>query len=53
VADEYFVDIIQYKSTGNAPQEFNTIQKKNMVVKDSDYQLIAGNLYKMGADNIL
>jgi hypothetical protein len=35
------------------PQEFNTTQKKNMVVRDADYQLIARQLYKMGADNIL
>jgi hypothetical protein len=32
VADEYFADIIQYLSTGTAPQEFNTAQKKNLVV---------------------
>jgi hypothetical protein len=36
VADEYFDDIIQYLSTGNVPQEFNTVQKKNMVVKATD-----------------
>jgi hypothetical protein len=35
------------------PQEFNTVQKKNMVVKATNYQLIVGHLYKMGANNIL
>jgi hypothetical protein len=35
------------------PQEFSTAQKKNMVVRVADYQLIAGHLYKMGADSIL
>jgi hypothetical protein len=35
------------------PQEFNIAQKKNMVVMVVDYQLITGNLYKMGADRIL
>jgi hypothetical protein len=35
------------------PQEFNTAQKKNLVVRATDYQLIVGHLYKMGADNIL
>ena len=35
------------------PQEHNTVQKKNMVVRAVDYQLIAGHLYKMGANNIL
>jgi hypothetical protein len=29
------------------------MQKKNIVVIVADYQLIAGHLYKMGADNIL
>jgi hypothetical protein len=53
IVDEYFTDIIQYLSTGTTPQEFNTTQKKNLVVRVADYQLIAGNLYKMGADNIL
>jgi hypothetical protein len=28
-------------------------QKKQLVVKSMDYQLIAGNLYKLGADGIL
>jgi hypothetical protein len=49
VVDEYFTDIIEYLSTGVAPQEFSTAQKKNMVVRVADYQLIAGHLYKMGA----
>jgi hypothetical protein len=53
VADEYFKDIIQYLRTGTTPQEFNTAQKKNLVVRAADYQLIAGHLYKMGADSIL
>jgi hypothetical protein len=25
IADEYFIDIIQYLSTGTAPQEYNTM----------------------------
>jgi hypothetical protein len=29
------------------------VQKKNLVVRAVDYQLIAGHLYKLGADNIL
>jgi hypothetical protein len=53
VAEEYFFNIIQYLSIGTAPQEFNTTQKKNLVVKDADYQLIAGYLYNMGAYNNL
>jgi hypothetical protein len=53
VADEYFADIIQYLSTRTAPQEFNTTQKKNLVVRVVDYQLTVGHLYKMGLDIIL
>jgi hypothetical protein len=40
-------------STGFAPKEFNTAQKNNMVVRDENYQLIVGHLYKLGVDNIL
>lgn len=28
-------------------------QKKQLVVKSADYHLIAGNLYKLGADEVL
>jgi hypothetical protein len=41
VADEYIADIIEYLSTGVAPQEFSNVKKKNMVVRAVDYQLIA------------
>jgi hypothetical protein len=41
ITDEYFADIIEYFSRGIAPQEFNTAQKKNMVVRAADYRLIA------------
>ena len=35
------------------PQEFSTVQKKHMVVGVVDYKIIAGHLYKMGANRIL
>jgi hypothetical protein len=35
------------------PKEFSTMQKRNMVVRAADYQLIAGHLYKLGEDIIL
>jgi hypothetical protein len=35
------------------PQEYTTVQKKNLVVHTTDYQLITGHLYKMGIDIIL
>jgi hypothetical protein len=53
VVDEYFTDIIQYLSTWMTPQEFNTAQKKNLVVRATDYQLIVGHMFKMCADSIL
>jgi len=53
VADEYFSDIIEYLSTRTTPQEFNKTQKKNLVVRIANYQLIVGHLYKMSAYNIL
>jgi hypothetical protein len=53
IVDEYFSDIIQYLSIGTAPHEYNTAQKKNLVVRVAYYQLIVGNLYKMGVYNIL
>jgi hypothetical protein len=53
VDDEYFASIIQYLSTGTTPQELNTMQKKNIVVQALEYQLIAGQLYKMGVNSIL
>jgi hypothetical protein len=40
-------------STGTTPQDYTTMQKKNLVVHAADYQLITGNLYKMGTNNIL
>jgi hypothetical protein len=53
IVDEYIVDIIEFLSTGFAPKEYNTTQKKNLVVRVVDYQLIAVHLYKLGVDNIL
>jgi hypothetical protein len=53
MVDDYFLDIIQFLNTGMAPSEMIVAQKKQLVVKETDYQLIAGNLYKMGADGIL
>jgi hypothetical protein len=53
IVDEYFVDIIEFSSIIFAPREFTTAQKKNLVVRDVDYQLIVGHLYKIGVDNIL
>ena len=53
VVDEYFDNIIEYLSIGVSPQEFSTVRKKNLVVRDANYLLILGHLYKMGTNNIL
>jgi hypothetical protein len=53
ITDEYFADNIWYLSTGTAPQEYKIAQKKNLVVRAVDYQLIVGHLEKMGTDRIL
>jgi hypothetical protein len=53
IVDDYFTEIIQYLSIGIVPQEYTSMQKKNMVVCIVDYQLIVGHLYNIGADSIL
>jgi hypothetical protein len=53
MVDDYFVDIVEFLHTGLAPSNMTVAQKKQLVVKATDYQLIARNLYKLGADGIL
>jgi hypothetical protein len=53
IVDDYFIEIILYLSTCTMTQDYTIAQKKNLVVHSVDYQLIAGHLYKMGADSIL
>jgi hypothetical protein len=53
IVDDHFAEIIQYLSTGIAPQYYTTAQKRNLVVHATIYQLITRHLYKMSADNIL
>jgi hypothetical protein len=36
-----------------APHKYTFIQKKQLVVRATDFQIIAGQLYKMGPDEIL
>jgi hypothetical protein len=50
--DDHFVEIVQFLSTGMAPREYTVIQKKQLAVRPPDFQLIAGQLYKMGPDEI-
>jgi hypothetical protein len=51
--DDHFVEIVQFLSTGMAPSEYTIPQKKQLVVQTTDFSLIAGQLYKMGPDEIL
>jgi hypothetical protein len=53
MVDDYFSDIVKFLSTQMAPSEMKVAQKKQLVVKATDYQLIADNLYKLGVDKIL
>jgi len=53
MVDDYLADIVQFFSTGEASSDFIVAQKKQLVVKETKYQLIAGNLYKLGTDGIL
>ena len=53
VADDHYAPIGQFLSTGVAPANMSISQKKQLVIKASDFQLIAGKLYKLGSDEIL
>jgi hypothetical protein len=53
MVDDYFMNIMQFLSIGMAPSDMTTVQKKQLVVKATNYQLIAGNMYKLRADGIL
>ena len=53
MVDDYFQDIVQFLSTGISPSEMTTQQKKQLAVRAADFTLIAGQLYKMGPDEIL
>jgi hypothetical protein len=47
------VDIVEFLCTGMAPPEMTIAHKKKLVVKEANYKLIVGNLYKLGEDEIL
>lgn len=53
MVDDYFLDIDEFLSGGKAPDHYTVAQKKQLVVRASNYQLIAGQLYKLGMDDIL
>ena len=49
----HIADIIQFLVTGNEPTEYTEKQRKQLVVKATDFTIIAGQLYKLGLDEIL
>jgi hypothetical protein len=51
--NDHFTEIVQFLSIGMAPREYTVIQKKKLVVCAADFSLIAGQLYKMGPNEIL
>jgi hypothetical protein len=51
--NDHFAEIVQFLSTGMTPREYTVIQKKQLVVCARYFQLIVGQLYKMGPDEIL
>lgn len=52
VADQ-FVDITTYLMIGSTPTDLTIVQNKQLVTKSISYQLIARQLYKLGAYSIL
>ena len=53
VADDHFIDIIQFMAIGMAPTDYTMKQKKELVVREFDFSLIFGHLYKTRLDGIL
>jgi len=53
VSDGNFEDIIHFLTTGTAPEGYSVLQKKELVVHATNFSVIAGNLYKMGNDEIM
>ena len=50
---DYLVDIAAYLTSGQCPQDYTPLQKRHLVFRVADYQLIAGQLYKLGLDEVL
>ena len=53
IVDDHYAPIIQFLTTGVTPEDMSTRKKKQLVIKASNFQLIAGQLYKLGPDEIL
>ena len=53
VADGHFKDIIHFLTTGTVLEGYSVQQKKELVVRITNFSIIAGHLYKMGTDERL
>ena len=53
IVDDYFAYIIEFLVTGNAPAEYSEKQRKQLVVKATDFTIIACQLYKLRPNEIL
>ena len=53
VEGNHFVDIIHFLTIGMVPEGYSSQQKEELVVRVTDFSIIAGHLYKMGLDKIL
>ena len=53
IVDDHYAPIIQFLATGVSLEDMSTSQSKQLVVKDSDFELIGGKLYKLGPNEIL
>ena len=51
--DEKLEDITYLLIIGETPQDNTIAKKRQLVVKEIDYHLIASQIYKLGADEIL
>jgi hypothetical protein len=53
MVDDYFMDIMKFLHTSVVPSDMMVAQKKQLVVKEVDYQLIVRKSYKLAATRIL
>ena len=53
IADDHYAPIIHVLAIGVSLEDLSTSQKKQLVVKALDFKLTAGQLYKLGPDEIL
>jgi hypothetical protein len=53
MVDDYFMNIVEFLHICVASFDMTVVWKKQLVVKVVDYQLIVGNLYKLGEYGIL